>query len=288
MRGPPTGGRMCSQRGELMKSIFSVALRFGVLTLGLAPAISHAATAAAAPLTPYTAPDKSASAGVPAGWKVTKGQYGVIQMSGPKGEQIVLGNGIFVRNGAFQAGAATTPPIGATMPAQASLSDKYRMLWQQAAAAQGQPMPQISIISATPIRISPAIAECGTFLGTMTNAQGASKFETQFCSTQPDSGGIFKLIWKNASVPTALVQQERATAEAVLRSYRISPATLKVMLTPLTPVMPAMARPMPGMAVAQGMGSTTWGEISSERMATCMDLGVIRDEPEWRLPSYCN
>ena len=57
------------------------------------------APASSVSLQPYTAPDQSVTVGVPAGWKVTKGEYGVVQMSGPQGEAISLGNGLFVKNG---------------------------------------------------------------------------------------------------------------------------------------------------------------------------------------------
>src|SRR5262249_53326016 len=50
------------------------------------------AAAGAVALKPYTAPDQSASAGVPSGWQVTKGEQTVIQMTGPQGEAIFLGN----------------------------------------------------------------------------------------------------------------------------------------------------------------------------------------------------
>jgi hypothetical protein len=113
---------------------------------------STQSSASPVPLQPYTAPDQSASAGVPAGWKVTKGQYGVIQMSGPRGESISLGNGVFVMNGQFQAGRRSNGPISMTMPYQATLAQKYAMVWQQAAAEGGDPTERVSVTSATPIR----------------------------------------------------------------------------------------------------------------------------------------
>src|ERR1039457_1314275 len=77
------------------------------ISLGAGCQANKPATTAAVPATqlqPYTAPDKSASAGVPSGWKVIKGQETVIGMSGPQGETVVLGNTLVVRNGAFQPG----------------------------------------------------------------------------------------------------------------------------------------------------------------------------------------
>ncbi len=246
--------------------------------------------AAVATLQPYTAPDKSASASVPSGWKVTNGQRGVITMAGPQGEQIGLGAGIIVRNGAFKAGASGPAPVNAIMPNQATLPQKLMMVFAQASAQQGGAAPQVNIISATPIGISPQIAQCGTFLGTMTTQQGASKFETQFCSMAMDSNGFYKLIWKMATIPSALAAQERATAEAVLHSYKIAPASLKVLLQPLTPKMQAPAPRATG-GSSGGVGAiesaTLHAQISSDQQFNCMDLGVIREVPERQLPSYC-
>jgi hypothetical protein len=261
-----------------------------ILSLASLAALGHASSqngtppaagGTAAQLTPYSAPDNSASAGVPPGWKVTKGAKGVIQMSGPQGEAISLGNTIFVRNGAFQAGQQANGLIAMSMPYQATLNQKYVMLWQQASASSGQAAPQVNFISATPIPFPKNIAECAIYLGTKTTAQGTSNFESRFCSLPLDSGGIYRLFWMNADIPAALAKEERATAEAVLTSYKIVPATLKLLFQPYTPIVTA----------PRGGGGLNSSTIYSQRMAdqtaTCMDLGVIREEPQGLLPSYC-
>jgi hypothetical protein len=259
--------------------------------LGVALLAASAAAYAATPaLQAYTAPDKSASAGVPSGWKITNAQNGVITMAGPQGEQIGLGAGIIVRNGNFQAGASGPPPVNAIMPNNATLPQKLMMVFAQAAAQAGQPAPQVNILSATPIGISAQIAQCGVFLGTTTTQQGASKFEAQFCSLVMDSNGFYKLVWKMATIPSALATQERATAEAVLHSYKIAPASLKVLLQPLTQKVQAPA-PRPTGGSSGGVGAiqaaTLRAQITSEQSFNCMDLGVIREVPERQLPSYC-
>ncbi len=250
-------------------------------------AAPKAAGAPAAQLTPYTAPDKSVSVGVPPGWKVTKGENGVVQMSGPQGESISLGNGLFVHNGPFQAGQQSSGLVSMSMPYTATLNQKYVMIWQQAAATSGKPAPQVKFISATPIPLAKNIAECAVYLGTMTTADGTSNFESRFCSLPPDPNGIFKLFWMNASIPAALAAQERATAEAVLSSYKLSPATLQLLLKPLT-----QALPPPSMGVVGGggggMSPGMYGERMAQETANCMDEGVIREEPERDLPSYCH
>lgn len=251
-----------------------------------ATAQQSAAPAPAAPvsLQTYTAPDQSASAGVPAGWNVTKGAYGVIQMSGPKGEEISLGNGVFVMNGSFQPGQKANGPISMMMPYQAPLAQKYAMLWQQASAQAGDPTAQVTIVSATPISLG-NVAQCGIFLGKLTNTKGAFNFESRFCALPMDTNGVFKLFWLNAQLPAALAAQERATAEAVLRSYKPSMNSLKLLLAPATP---PMAPPRSaGMGGGGGMSSAEYAERTADQTSTCMDLGVIREEPEWQLPPYC-
>ena len=58
---------------------------------GASQAKPPSTTASSISLQPYTAPDQSVSAGVPSGWKVTKGEQTVVQMTGPQGETIFLG-----------------------------------------------------------------------------------------------------------------------------------------------------------------------------------------------------
>jgi hypothetical protein len=167
-----------------------------------------------------------------------------------------------------------------SIPNQATIQQKYAMLWQHAAEVAGGPNPNVVVASATPIPLG-KIAMCGVFLGSMTNPQGPQKFESRFCSLAPDTNGFYKLFWMNANIPVNLAAQERATAEAVLASYKISTDSLKLLLKPLTP-------PIPPPSAGPGMSSTMWGERMADQSATCMDEGVIREEPEWKLPSYCN
>jgi hypothetical protein len=262
----------------------SLLQRTWIIALIAAVHWTAAAEEATPALQPYTAPDQSATAGLPSGWQVTRAEHGVIQISGPRGEEVGLGEGIFVKNG--PQGAAVSPPVKASMPAQATLAQKYMMLWQQAAAAGGEPAPQMKVLSARRIPVNAALGECGVVLGSATTSRGPVKFETQFCSLRPDAGGIFKLVWNHATIPDALAKQERSTAEAVLHSYRPSRETLKLIMQPLIAAMPSPA-PRAGM-VGGGAGVDYWGMIGADHAAECMDLGVIREEPIWHQPSYCH
>jgi hypothetical protein len=271
-------------------------LRFAAVAAGLlagaslataqqaAPAPQPSTPAPSIPLQTYAAPDGSASAGVPAGWKVTKAAYAVIQMSGPNGEAIGLGEGIFVKDGPYQPGQKANGPISMTMPNQATLAQKVTMVWQQAAAAAGDPTDRVSVTSATPIPLG-SVAQCGIFLGSQTSSKGATNWEMRICSLPIDTNGIYKLFWLDAVIPASLAAQERATAEAVLSSYRPSLATLEQTLKPTTPPLPPMGWTAPG--GSSGDSSTIYAEQQAQQTSDCMDEGVIRGEPEWQLPPYC-
>jgi hypothetical protein len=254
-------------------------------TIAAAQQPAGAAPAPSVSLQPYTAQDQSVTVGVPAGWKVTKGQYGVVQMSGPQGETISLGNGLFVRNAPYQPGQKPMGPISLSIPYQTPLTQKFGIVWKEAAAAAGDPTERGTLISATPIPLG-KIAECAVFLGSVTDKQGAGKVEVRFCSLPMDTNGIYKLFWMGARIPDALAAQERATAEAVLNSYKPSPTTLKMILQPSTPPMPSPNLGTGG-GGAGGMSSAMYGERMADQSANCMDLGVIREVPERKLPDYC-
>ncbi len=91
---------------------------------GNAPAAAAPAGAPAAKLTPYTTPDKTASAGIPDGWKVTDGGGASIRMTGPKGEIVSLGVTFVVKDGPFHADKQSNSQVWLTMPNASSLAQK--------------------------------------------------------------------------------------------------------------------------------------------------------------------
>jgi hypothetical protein len=270
-------------------SLFLAASAASVFTLCVAAGChsQQPASSAAAPaiqLQPYTASDQSASAGVPSGWKVTKGQETVIQMTGPQGETLFLGNTVVAHNGPFQAGQTGASGIDMSMPYSATLPQKLTMIFQQNAAIAGKPAPQVTINSATPIQLPPVLGQCGRFVASGSGAQGPMKIMAVFCSLPLDSGGAYKNILLLAQAPAATAAQSAPTAQAVFRSYRIPPAWLQKKLAPHFAPAPV---PRSAGSAAGINSSTILGEVGADNSANCFDLSVLRETPNYELPRSC-
>ena len=164
-----------------------------------------AATEAPAPvqLQTYTAPDQSASAGVPAGWQATNGSQTVIQMTGPQGATVVLGNTAVAQNAAFQPGQKPANGVDLSMPYSATLGQKLSMIFQQSAAAAGAPAAQLTMDSTTPLQLPATIGQCARFVADFTGPKGATKMMAVFCSLPLDTAGRYKNIMLVAEAPPA-------------------------------------------------------------------------------------
>lgn len=248
---------------------------------------SPSPSAATPQLQPYSAPDGSVQAGVPPGWKVTKGGETVVQMSGPNGEYINLGTTFVVRNAAFQLGQKGANGIDLSMPNSASIDQKFTMLEQWAASMSNAGDPQVKIASNSPIPLSIPNVQCGRLAGTINTPTGPQAFGVLICSLPVDVGGAYKVMFKLAQAPPAIAAQEKALAGAVFASYRVAPAQVKLKLGPHFAPPP----PSAGGGAAGSPGAMNQQTINMMRSAdltsTCMDLGVIREEPDWQLPREC-
>lgn len=245
---------------------------------------SGGSSSTAPQLTPYTAPDQSASAGVPPGWNVTKGTDTVITMTGPNSETILLGNTLIVRNAPFQLGQHSNG-IDLSMPNSDTLAQKFTMAMQQGAAIGGQPAPQISITSATPMQLPASLGQCGRIIASSTSASGPMTIVALMCSLPVDTGGTYKVMFKLAQAPPAIASKEGAIASAVFASYRVPSAMLQRKLAPNTPSPAATA------ASIKAMNNATSSMINSmagaNNSANCFDLAVIRETPTYQLPRSC-
>lgn len=269
------------------------------MTVGCHAAQQPATGASSAPpavqLTPYTASDQSASAGVPQGWKVTNGSQTVITMTGPQGESITLGNTIVAQNAAFQPGQRPSNGIDLAMPYSATLAQKLGMIIEQNAAVAGKPNPQMTINSATPVQLPAALGQCGRFIASLTGAQGPDKIMAVFCSLAPDTRGAYKNIFVMATAPAAVAAQSAPIAQAIFRSYNIPGPWLQKKLGPVNAPPPAAK---PGSGSGSGSAASTMAEANelnretaigiagADNSTLCVSL-ALRSTPPNQTPKSC-
>jgi hypothetical protein len=194
-------------------------------------------------LQPYTAPDKSASAGVPSGWQVINAGSGAIAMAGPQGEAVNV-KVIVAHDGEFQPGQRGPNGADLTMPSSAKLSDKLVMVLEQQAALNGMPVPQLKYLYAAPINMPSGKGQCGMFA--ISAAGGANPTEAMgiFCSLDDSSAKYFKSFLMYGAAPSTIAAQTVPTVEAVFRSYKLAPGWTQKILSPYTPA--DSANPGPG------------------------------------------
>jgi hypothetical protein len=261
-------------------AVAAISIIIGVPAFVSARAQAKPSTAPAAPavqLQPYTAPDQSASAGVPAGWKVAGASQTNIVLSGPQGEVIDLGEGFIAHDGPFQLGQTGPNGSNMSMPYSAKLTDKLTMVFQQRAALNKNPAPQIKFLYAAPLQSLPAGFQCGVFaiaasgIATPVNALGI------FCSLPEDSAQFFKNFLIFGSAPTALAAKDAPTVAAVLKSYQIPAAWLEKKFAPFTASASASPNQGPGSAaeVQMYLNAMEQQQQAIDHGASCTGAGLV-------------
>lgn len=270
-------------RSSLRIAVLAVSCA-GILTAVTPQAPAQTTTSAAPPvqLTPWTAPDKSASAGVPSGWKAS-GSQTVITLTGPQGETIALGRTFVARNAAFQAGQKGAGGADLSMPYTAPLTQKLMMVYQQGAAVSGQQAPQITFTSATPMQVPAILGQCGRFVANLTGPAQPQKIMGIFCSFPLDTGGAFKNVILVAQAPASVAAQDAPIAQAVFSSYQIPQAMLAKKLAPFTAPPPVMANG----GANPGVSPVAIPGAAADVSAICFDEGVIRGYGPRQLPKEC-
>ena len=280
-----------------MRSIVHVAT-FAVLLPILACKAQTAATGStaaakptAAPLQTFNAQDGSASAQLPAGWKIVNQGQTVIDATGPNGEDLSLGNTYIARNAPYTAGKVQG--VDLNIPYQDNLEQKFTLIFQHSAGLSGRALPTITFISATPVQAPSPFGQCAMLLGTITSTgdtSGPANFESAFCSLPMDVAGTYKNIFKYGQVPERLAAQERATIEAALASYSIPMTWLQRKLAlnvTASPQTAGLASGAATIAEANAINAETMKMMQgADTSANCADQ-AIRETPLWRLPSAC-
>jgi hypothetical protein len=233
-----------------------------------------ATSRASAQLTTATTDDKTASVGIPDGWKLVKGSNGFVYVTGPNDQRVNLGVIVVAKNG--PAGAGTEGEVAFALPFSATLKEKFTTILQAGAAKQGLPKPEITFASENPTRLP----MCSRYFGSWIAGSDSRKFEGVICSLQPDWLGLYKNIVFLLQVPSGRAAQDRPIVEQVAASYRVTPDMFKKMLAPYTALPPRPpSGPMPAMP-----GLAPYQDPTN---SDCFDYNVIRESPPWEVPMHC-
>jgi hypothetical protein len=286
-----------SSGDPILKSIVRVAALAALIPILACKAQTPATTgttaakASAAPMQTFNAQDGSASAQLPAGWKIVNQGQTVIDATGPNGEDLSLGNTYIARNAPYTAGKVQGADLN--IPYQDNLEQKFTLIFQHSAGLSGRALPTITFISATPVQAPAPFGQCALFLGTMTatgDTSGPFNFESAFCSLPMDVAGTYKNIFKYGQVPVRLAAQERASIEAALASYSIPMNWLqrKLALNVTAPSgIAGLASGAATIAQANAINAETMKMMEgADTSANCADQ-AIRETPLWKLPPAC-
>jgi hypothetical protein len=268
-----------------------------ILTIILIPAFVSARAqekppAAATPspvqLQPYTAPDQSASAGIPQGWKITGAVGGAIAMSGTQGESISLGEVFVAHDGPFQLGQKGPNGAFLTMPSSAKLTDKLVMILQQIASLNGQPVNPVQFLYAVPLQMPAAMGQCGMFVAENGGAYPAKGMGI-FCSLPDDTAQFFKSVLILGAAPNAIAVQTVPAVEAVFKSYKLAPGWAQKMFSPYT--IPASYVPQPGLGGPDETQIVLRAMANNQRAIdlgfTCANANIIGNGSNWQTPREC-
>ncbi len=277
-----------------LASVVAASLAAGCQATKPAPAAATASSSIQ--LQPYTASDQSASAGVPPGWQVTRGQQTVIAMTGPGGVSLTLGSTFVAHNAAFQLGKKGANGADLAMPYTDTLAQKLTMILEQGAAMAGKPTPPLTINSTTPIQLPASVGQCARIVASFTGPQGPMKVMAVLCSLAPNPGGQYKNITLVAQAPETVADQAAPTAQAVFQSYRIPGNWLQQKLAPVsanassggTPTAASLAAGAADLREAQQIvRSTNAASAAVTNSSNCFDLSVLRGTPTALLPRSC-
>jgi len=241
------------------------------------PTPPAAQTAPPVQLQTYTASDQSASVGVPAGWKVYGAAGTNIELTGPQGEVINLGQGLIAHDGPFQLGQTGPDGSNMSMPYSAKLSDKLTMVLQQRAKLNGNPVPQIKFLYGAPLQSLPAGFQCGVFVIAISGTATPGDAMGIFCSLPEDRLQFFKNFLTIGSAPTAIAPKDAPTVAAVIKSYKVPPAWLEKKFALFTA--PASASPNEGPGdpaeVQMYLNAMEQQQDIIDHGASCTDAGLV-------------
>jgi hypothetical protein len=164
------------------------------------------------------------------------------------------------------------------------------MIFQQNAAAGGQPAPQMKFIYGNLLQAPSAMGQCGAFVVSKDSGMAdAAAAMGVICSLPDDSGQFFKNILMMGSAPAAVAAQTQPIVSAVFKSYKLAPGWTQKMISPfmsapaggpgMGPGMPYVGDPFAGMfsqpGFDPGFDCTDANLVGPSNLHTAIECGYI-------------
>ena len=217
--------RFASTMNPLQRQLFSVWHPGG--TPGASPASAPAGVRVALPpMRRVTLSDGTASVSLPAGWNIVPNQsgMGITNITGPQGEMLGL-NLYYLVWDPYNPGVQNRLRRGLRFPKEidyptnADLTKSFADILQRIRAAAGQgPAPlKLANVEAA----SGAQGQCVTATGQL-NPDGTTMRDLTalLCRSTPNQNGQYFFTYTKCLLPLGVTDQQRATANAIMASYK--------------------------------------------------------------------
>jgi hypothetical protein len=198
-------------------------------TPGAGPASASAPAGAGVALPPMrqvTLPDGTATVSLPTGWNIVPNGsgMGITTVTGPQGESLGL-NYYYLAQDPYSQSYQNQMRTGIRFqhqivyPSNADLTKSFADVFQRIRAVMGQGPAPLKVDSVQ--AVSGSEGKCVTATGQL-NPDGTAMREMNMllCRSTPDQYGMYFLILTKSLLPLGASDQQRATAAAIIASYK--------------------------------------------------------------------
>jgi len=190
------------------------------------PAAAGGGGGAVPPMRQVTLPDQTAALSLPAGWNIVPNQsgMGITTVTGPQGESLGL-NMYYVAQDPYSQSYQNQMRMGIRFqhqivyPSNADLTKSFADVFQGIRALTGQGPAPLKVDSVQPV--SGSQGQCVNATGQL-NPDGTAMREMKMllCRSTPNQFGMYFLILTKCLLPLGATDQQRATATAIMASYK--------------------------------------------------------------------
>ena len=219
--------RFASTMNPMLRQLFSVWHPGGAAApTGKASAPAAGSGAALPPMRQVTLPDGTGTVSLPAGWNLDPKQsgMGIASVKGPQGEWLALNNYCFpwdtnnpVVQGRLRQNIRFQNEID--IPSNVDMTKYFAAIFQRIRLSRGQgPVPlQVASVQAVPGSQGQCVSVTGQLNPDNTTMRELSGL---MCRATPNQSGNYMFTFTRSLLPLGASEQQRATANAILASYK--------------------------------------------------------------------